>query len=127
MTCAIRIVNDGNCLEDEVTIHYGPDHAQHQTLALGDVSGRLSAEQTIRVEAVHKGQSVGQVEVITWHDAETRAREAYVCYGDAVGWTTYDGHGLPLFEELGDRQKAGWAAAGGVPGRRNPWMRDGGG
>lgn len=39
------------------------------------------------------------------------AKNAYTAYVAKVGGTTFDGRPLPTFEELGDRQKEGWAAA----------------
>lgn len=39
------------------------------------------------------------------------AKNTYAAYVKAVGGTTFDGRPLPTFEELGDRQKAGWQAA----------------
>lgn len=39
------------------------------------------------------------------------AQNAYAAYVKTVGGTTYDGRPLPTFEELGDRQKAGWQQA----------------
>lgn len=39
------------------------------------------------------------------------AKHAYNAYVKTVGGTTFDGRPLPTFEELGDRQKAGWQQA----------------
>ena len=39
------------------------------------------------------------------------ARNTYAAYVNAVGGTTFDGRPLPTFDELGERQKAGWQAA----------------
>lgn len=36
---------------------------------------------------------------------------AYAAYAAAVGGQTFDGKPLPVFDALGDPQKAGWAAA----------------
>ena len=76
MTASIRIVNDGNCADDVVTIGYGVDHAHQDILRLGEVSSRLSADQTIRVESVHAGRSVGDVHIETWYDPAERARRS---------------------------------------------------
>ena len=38
-------------------------------------------------------------------------QKAYEAYCAAVGGTTFDGKPLPTFQELGDRQRAGWEAA----------------
>ena len=118
MTASIRIVNAGNCEGDVVTIHHGADHAKHDTLTLGAVSPRLSADQTIRVESVHAGRSAGDVHIETWHDPTGRAQEVYerFCSGTGPGVEHED------FADLEQWEKAGWAAAGGVPFERNPWL-----
>ena len=36
---------------------------------------------------------------------------AYAAYCKAVGGTTFDGKPLPTFQQLGERQQAGWAKA----------------
>lgn len=36
--------------------------------------------------------------------------QVYAAYCAAVGGTTFDGRPLPTFDQLGDRQKDGWAA-----------------
>ncbi len=39
------------------------------------------------------------------------AQAAWDAYAEAVGGKTFDDKPLPSWEELGDRQKAGWQAA----------------
>lgn len=42
---------------------------------------------------------------------EQLARIAWDAYAVAVGGKTFDGKPLPTYEQLGETQKAGWAAA----------------
>ena len=134
MTASIRIVNDGNCEGDVVTVRYGADHALHQTLALGDVSGRLSAYQTIKLESVHEGPSVGQVRVHTIKPGEAEGvaagKAAYQRYVAVAGRQSPDEpmeNLLPDFASLSGKEKAGWLAAAGVDSAHNPFMRNAGG
>ncbi len=39
------------------------------------------------------------------------AKVAWDAYAKAVGGTTFDGKGLPEWDDLGERQKQGWDAA----------------
>ena len=42
---------------------------------------------------------------------KTPAQINYEAYAEKVGGATFDGNPLPKFEDLGDRQKDGWAAS----------------
>ena len=101
------------------------------TLGLGDVSERLSASGFLKLASSHGGPSVGQVRVTVLKpgDAEAVAAgvSAYERYCAGVGGSTFDGRPLPDFTDLGERQKAGWCAAGGVPSHHNPYMPGSGG
>ena len=129
MTCSVRIVNDGNCIGDTVTVRHGRDHAASEVLTLGAVSGRISADQTVKLECEHgDGPSVGNVIVETHvpRGREVAGIVAYERYCDAVGGTTFDGKPLPSWTALGDRQKAGWCSAAGLSCVENPYMADSG-
>jgi len=41
----------------------------------------------------------------------TNGQIAWEAYAKSVGGTTFDGKPLPTWNELGDRQQAGWEAA----------------
>ena len=124
MTASVRIVNDGNCAEDHVIVRYGVDHALYVGLKRGEVSDRLSADQTIRLESIHAGPKAGDVRILVVkpEEGEEAARRAYSRYCAAVGGSTFDGRLLPDFTDLGDRQKGGWVAASGVPDSQNPYL-----
>jgi hypothetical protein len=42
----------------------------------------------------------------------TLGRAAYAGYGDRTGWKTYDGRVMPEWEELPERIREAWEAAG---------------
>ena len=127
MTATVRIVNTGNCAGDVVTVGSGPDHGRRQMLARGEVSENLSADQTLRLECVHEGEPRNEPIIDVWDPSQVpaRARATWERYAAAVGGTTFDGKPLPDFTDLGERQKAGWAAAGGVPLHLNPYIKQG--
>ena len=52
-------------------------------------------------------------------------QQAYQRYTAGVGGTTFDGKPLPTWDDLGDRQKAGWCATAGVPVGSNPFLPKG--
>ena len=131
MTASIRIIADSNCADDLVNVRTRFSEAHpwmdRPYLKRGEVSERMSAEGQIQLSSTHAGESVGEVGIETFglKQGPARARETYERYCAAVGGTTFDGKPLPDFTELGDRQKAGWCAAGGVPSRYNPYMPGG--
>lgn len=54
-----------------------------------------------------------RVEAPEWKPPSDEAlgRDAYAAYCEAVGGTSYTDTPLPSWEQLGERQKKGWAAA----------------
>ena len=120
MTASVRIVNDGNCAGDRVTVRSGPDHSHVQELALGEVSTRLSADQTVKLDSVHEGPSVGDVRirVVVPGHAECAGRAAYERYIEVLGPELIS---TPWGQVKG-LNKAAWCAAAGVPDHLNPYL-----
>ena len=52
--------------------------------------------------------------------SERHGRAAYAAYTEAVGGTTYDGRAMPTYDELGERQRKGWDAAGAAGPEHDP-------
>ena len=132
MTCSIRIVNDGNCAGDTVTImareHESAPWRHRQELGLGEVSERMSASGFVRLSSVHAGTSRPQVRVQAHSETPEEAGErVFEQYRSACGAITHDGQPMPEWRALGVRQKAGWIAAAGVPAHENPYTKAGGG
>ena len=133
ITASIRIVNDGNCAGDSVTIMRRESEdspwRNPATLGRGETSERMGATGFLRLASTHAGESVGEVGIETFdlEQGADRARAVYERYVSARGGKTDHGYELPDFADLSEGAKAGWCAAGGVPSRHNPYMRDSGG
>ena len=50
---------------------------------------------------------------------DVHGRAAYARYSKAVGGKTFDGRPMPAWDELGEKQKKGWMAAGEGDGQAN--------